>query len=131
MPDPKGPPPLTGAAAEQQLRRLTRRSFVRGAAAALAGLGAWQWLSTSASEDGVPWPLRRVLRFNERLAEGLGSPGGVAPTFPAEDLRGPARANGLVGLADTIVLAHLGGSTLPVELVERLGTEVLPRLSSD
>ena len=46
MPDSKGMPPLTGAAAEQQLRRLTRRSFVTGAAAALAGFGAWHWLRT-------------------------------------------------------------------------------------
>jgi hypothetical protein len=98
MPDPKGPPALTGAAAEQQMSRLTRRGFVTGGAAALAGLGAWRWLTTAAPEDGVPWPLRRILRFNERLAEALGSPHGLAPTFPAEGLRGPARANGLIGL---------------------------------
>src|SRR5262249_6586815 len=98
MPDPKGPPSLTGAAAEQRMRRLTRRSFVTGAAAALAGLGAWGWLTTATPEDGVPWPLRRVLRFNERLAEGLGAPHRLAPTFSAESVRGPARTNGLVGL---------------------------------
>jgi DMSO/TMAO reductase YedYZ molybdopterin-dependent catalytic subunit len=99
MPDPKGLPPLTGAAAEQQMRRHTRRSFVTGAGAALAGLGACRWLTTATPEDGVPWPLRRVLRFNERLAEGLGSPHGLAPTFPAESVRGRARTNGLIGLA--------------------------------
>jgi DMSO/TMAO reductase YedYZ molybdopterin-dependent catalytic subunit len=102
MPDPKGSPPLTGDGAEQQLRRLTRRGFFTGAAAALAGFGAWRWLTTAALEDGVPWPLRRVLRFNERLAEGLGSPNGLAPTFPAENVRGPARINGLVGLDDDV-----------------------------
>src|SRR5262249_40557952 len=102
MPDPKRPPPLTGEAAERQMRRLTRRSFVTGAAAALAGLGAWRWLSTATADDGVPWPLRRVLRFNQRLAEGLGSPHGLAPTFPAANLRGPARTNGLVGLDDEV-----------------------------
>jgi hypothetical protein len=98
MPDPKGPPPLTGGAAEQQMRRLTRRGFITGGTAALTGLGAWRWLTTASPEDGVPWPLRRVLRFNERLAEVLGSPHGLAPTFPTEGLRGPARANGLIGL---------------------------------
>jgi DMSO/TMAO reductase YedYZ molybdopterin-dependent catalytic subunit len=102
MPDPKGPPPLTGAAAEQQMRRLTRRSVITGAAAALTGFGAWRWLTTATPEDGVPWPLRRVLRFNERLAEGLGSPHRLALTFPAVRVRGPARTNGLVGLADEI-----------------------------
>jgi hypothetical protein len=102
MSEAKGPSPLTGAAAERELRRLTRRSFVTGTVAALAGLGAWRWLTTSAAEDGVPWPLRRVLRFNERLAEGLGSPHGLAPTFPAARVRGPARTNGLVGLAGDV-----------------------------
>jgi DMSO/TMAO reductase YedYZ molybdopterin-dependent catalytic subunit len=80
------------------MRYLTRRSFATGAVAALAGLGAWRWLTTAAPEDGVPWPLRRVLRFNERLAGSFGSPRGLAPTFPAENVRGPARVNGLVGL---------------------------------
>src|SRR5262249_8479206 len=99
MPDPKGLPPLTGAAAEQQMRRLTRRSFLTGAAAALAGLGGWRWLTTAAPEDGLPWPLRRVLRFNEDLVRALSSPARLAPTFPAESVRGPARTNGLIGLA--------------------------------
>jgi DMSO/TMAO reductase YedYZ molybdopterin-dependent catalytic subunit len=102
MPDPKEPPPLAGAVAEQQMRRLTRRSFVTGAAAALAGLGAWRWLTTATTEDGVPWPLRRVLRFNEGLAEGFGSPRGLAPTFPPEKVQGPARTNGLIGLANEV-----------------------------
>src|SRR5262249_17335899 len=102
MADPKGAPPLTGLAAEQQMRRLTRRSFITGAAAALAGLGAWRWVTAATPEDGVPWPLRRVLRVNERLAEGLGAPHRLAPTFLAEGVRGPARTNGLIGLAGEV-----------------------------
>jgi DMSO/TMAO reductase YedYZ molybdopterin-dependent catalytic subunit len=81
------------------MRRLTRRSFVTGAVAGLAGLGAWRWLTTASLEDGQPWPLRRVLRFNERLAEGLGAPRRLAPTFPDERVQGPARTNGLIGLS--------------------------------
>ena len=100
MPDPKTP--LTGAAAEQEIRRLTRRSFTTGAVAALAGLGAWRWLTTATPEDGIPWPLRRVLRFNEWLAEGAYSPNRLAPTFPAASVRGPARTNGLIGLAGDV-----------------------------
>jgi DMSO/TMAO reductase YedYZ molybdopterin-dependent catalytic subunit len=102
MPDPKRPPLLSGADAEQKMRRLTRRSFLTGAAAALVGLGAWRWVATAPPEDDVPWPLRRVLRFNERLTQGLGSPRGLAPVFPAEDLRGTARTNGLIGLEDEV-----------------------------
>jgi DMSO/TMAO reductase YedYZ molybdopterin-dependent catalytic subunit len=97
MSDPKGL--LTGPAAEQEMRRLTRRSFVVGAGAALAGLGAWRWLTTAAPEGRTPWPLRRLLRFNERLAERLGSPAGLAPTFLDRDVSGPARVNGEVGLS--------------------------------
>ena len=123
MPDAKGPPPLTGAAAEQQMRRLTRRGFVTGAAAALAGLGAWRWLTTAATEDSVPWPLRRFLRFNQGLAETLGSPRGLAPTFPAESIQGPARTNGLVGLANEVASA---GWQVRVEHEGRRGGVSIP-----
>jgi DMSO/TMAO reductase YedYZ molybdopterin-dependent catalytic subunit len=105
MPDPNELPPLTGVTAEQQMRRLTRRSFVTGAVAALAGLGAWRWLTTATEEDGVPWPLRRGLRFNQGLAEALGAPQQLAPTFPAESVQGPARTNGLIGLTNEVAAA--------------------------
>ena len=38
---------------EAELRRLTRRSFATGAAAALAGGSALAWLATRSTEDGV------------------------------------------------------------------------------
>jgi DMSO/TMAO reductase YedYZ molybdopterin-dependent catalytic subunit len=88
------------------MRQLTRRSFVTGAAAALAGLGAWRWLATATAEDGVPWPLRRVLRFNQGLAEALGAPHQLAPTFPADSVQGPPRTNGLIGLAAEVESAR-------------------------
>jgi DMSO/TMAO reductase YedYZ molybdopterin-dependent catalytic subunit len=115
------------------MRRLTRRSFMTGAAAALAGLGAWRWLSSAAPEDGAPWPLRRVLRFNERLAEGLGSPRGLAPTFPTASLRGPARTNGLIGLDDKVdgdgwhvIVEHKGRG--PGRTIRLRDIQALPRL---
>jgi DMSO/TMAO reductase YedYZ molybdopterin-dependent catalytic subunit len=80
------------------MRRLTRRSFLTGAGAALAGLSAWRWLTTAADEEALPWPLRRVLGFNQGLAEALGAPYRLAPTFPPESVQGPARTNGLIGL---------------------------------
>ncbi len=123
MPDPKKPPPLEGVAAEQRMRRLTRRSFVTGGVAALAGLAAWRWLSAATPEDGVPWPLRRVLRFNQGLVEGLGSPHGLAPTFSAESVRGPARINGLVGLADEV---EDSGWRLTVQHEERGTVQSIP-----
>lgn len=102
MPDSKNAPSLEGIPAEQHMRRLTRRSFVTSGATALVGLGAWRWLGAAAPEDGIPWPLRRVLRFDQNLVESLGSPHGLAPTFSAESVQGRARVNGLVGLADEV-----------------------------
>jgi DMSO/TMAO reductase YedYZ molybdopterin-dependent catalytic subunit len=132
MPDPKKLSPLADGTAEQQMRRLTRRGFVTGAAAALAGLGAWRWLASATPEDGVPWPLRRVLRFNEGLAEGFGSPHALVPTFPPEGVQGQARTNGMIGLGNE------GGSAgwqLRVEHSGRAGQTIrlrdvreLPRL---
>jgi DMSO/TMAO reductase YedYZ molybdopterin-dependent catalytic subunit len=132
MPEPAKAPPLEGAAAEQHMRRLTRRTFITGGLAALAGLGAWRWLTTATPEDGVPWPLRHVLRFNEGLVEGFGSPHGLAPTFPAESVQGAARINGLVGLADVVEAAgwqlnvqHEGRGAQSIPLRD---VQALPRL---
>ncbi len=102
MRDPKEPSPLTGAVAEQEMRRLTRRGLVTGAVAALAGLGVWRWLWTTTAEDGVPWPLRRVLRFNQGVAEAAYSSGRLAPTFADDSITGPPRTNGLIGLSGEV-----------------------------
>jgi DMSO/TMAO reductase YedYZ molybdopterin-dependent catalytic subunit len=98
-------PELTGAAAEQAMRRMSRRSFGVGAVAAAAGLGGWGWLTAATPEDGLPWPLRRILRMNQRLAEGYSSPRHLAPTFPRAVVQGPPRTNGLVGLSDEAQVA--------------------------
>ena len=49
-------PLLTGPAAEREIRRLTRRSFLTGAGAALAGFGTWRWLTTTTLEDDLNRP---------------------------------------------------------------------------
>ena len=84
---------------EREIRRRTRRSFLIGGAAALAGAGAWEWLRTRPEDDGLIWPLRRVLRANEKIARSYFSEGHLARTFdPAE--AGMPRANGDEGLSD-------------------------------
>jgi DMSO/TMAO reductase YedYZ molybdopterin-dependent catalytic subunit len=87
------------------MRRITRRSFAVGAVAALAGVGAWKWLSGATPEDNLPWPLRRFLRFNQALGEGYYSTKHLAPTFPASSVAGTLRTNGLVGLANEVETA--------------------------
>jgi DMSO/TMAO reductase YedYZ molybdopterin-dependent catalytic subunit len=82
---------------DREIRRRTRRSFLIGGAAALAGAGAWEWLRTRPEEDGLIWPLRRVLGVNEKIARAWFSEGRLARTFdPAES--GMPRANGDEGL---------------------------------
>lgn len=130
MPEPKQPAPVALSTADLQMRRLTRRSLIVGGAAALAGLGSWRWLTTAAPEDGVPWPLRRALRLNQRLAEQWAPPRGLAPVFPAGAVQGPARTNGLVGLANAVETAgwelrvrHEGrgdGQPIPLRQVQKL-----------
>jgi hypothetical protein len=88
--------------AERDMRRLSRRSFLIGGVAALAGLGAWRGLSKASLDAGTPWPLRRVLQFNQRLAEGYFSASRLAPTFPEELAQDPARTNGMVGLTGAV-----------------------------
>jgi DMSO/TMAO reductase YedYZ molybdopterin-dependent catalytic subunit len=101
--DLRDPAPLTGSAAERAMRRLTRRSFAVGAVAALAGAGALRWLGAAAPEDGLAWPLRRFLGFNQSLAESAYSPDRLAPTFAGAAVQDPARVNGMVGLAGEVI----------------------------
>lgn len=84
---------------EQTMRRMTRRSFAWGAAASLVGAAGWTWLRTSSMEDGIPWPLRRMLMMNERLSRAYYSHSRLAPNFPLAAARAP-RVNGLLGLSD-------------------------------
>ena len=104
------------------MRRLTRRSFMVGAGATLAGLGAWRWLTTATPDDGVPWPLRRMLGCNEDFAQGLGGPRRLAPTFPADHVLGLPRTNGQIGLAGAIDRAAW---QLQVHHENRGGTQTL------
>jgi DMSO/TMAO reductase YedYZ molybdopterin-dependent catalytic subunit len=103
--------PSSDAQIEREIQRLTRRSFALGAAGAMAGLAGWIWLRTAGREGGLPWPLRRTLELNERLAEACFSSARLAPTFPREQAREP-RFNGMIGLMKKFdVLA--GGDELP------------------
>ncbi|MCI0348672.1 MAG: hypothetical protein L0Z53_04535, partial [Acidobacteriales bacterium] len=91
--DPGKTPVAPSADIDAEISRLTRRSFATGAAAALLGGGAVGWVATRSDEDGIPWPLRRVLRFNERVAQGIYSPQRLAPEFTRELATEP-RVNG-------------------------------------
>jgi DMSO/TMAO reductase YedYZ molybdopterin-dependent catalytic subunit len=95
------PPPPEEEGLEPRLRRLSRRGFAYAGAAALTGLAGWRWLVTRSEEDGLPWPFRRVLGLNERLARTTFSAGRLAPEFRRSAARQP-RVNGQIGLDPTI-----------------------------
>ncbi len=94
-------PDRTPVASEEEvalrIRRKTRRSFLVGGLSALAGLAGWRWMATRSAEGDIPWPLRRVLQFNERLARGYFRESHVAPTFSRSLAREP-RVNGTEGM---------------------------------
>jgi len=97
-------PPAREADVRWQLRRMTRRSFATGGvAAAIGGAGLW-WLKSASTDNGIPWPLRRMLQFNEQLAQAYFDSGRLAPTFEVSLAREP-RVNGHYGIRDEIDLA--------------------------
>jgi DMSO/TMAO reductase YedYZ molybdopterin-dependent catalytic subunit len=65
--------------------------------ASLTGFAGWRWLVSRSEEGGLPWPLRRVLEFNERLAQGAFRASRRSPEFPRSAARMP-RVNGTIGL---------------------------------
>lgn len=91
--------------AEVQIRQMTRRSFATGAAAAAAGLAGYSWLRwfahDPAVDDHLPWPLRRVLEWNERVARQVLGNERSAPEFAAVRAREP-KVNGHQGLAGVV-----------------------------
>jgi DMSO/TMAO reductase YedYZ molybdopterin-dependent catalytic subunit len=95
------PPHPAGEGLEPRLRRLSRRGFALGGAEALTGLAGWRWLVTRSEEDGLPWPFRRVLGLNERLARAAFRETRTAPEFPRGAAREP-RVNGRIGIDPTI-----------------------------
>jgi DMSO/TMAO reductase YedYZ molybdopterin-dependent catalytic subunit len=79
------------------MRGKSRRGFLIMGISATAGFAGWTWLTTRPELGGLPYPLRRALEFNERIAESYFKAARLAPTFPREMAREP-RVNGGEGL---------------------------------
>ena len=112
MSPPSGPDPaptdrLEGDPDEidRELERLSRRGFTVAGAAGLATLAGWQWLRTRTAEGGMPWPLRRVIRLDERIARATYSPRRLAPMFPDASLAA-LRINGSIGMDGPLDVAR-------------------------
>ena len=84
--------------AERRIRGMSRRGFLWGAAAVAGVWGGLEWLGTRRPDQGIPWPLRRVLDVNENLSQDLFSGARLAPEFP-KSLADVPRPNGDYGVA--------------------------------
>ena len=118
---------------EEAMKKMSRRSFLWGALAVGSTYGGVRWLNSRRTEEGIPWPLRRVLQFNEEIARDLSRPYRLAPTFALARVD-PARANGDVGLGDdfdasewTLQVEGLAGDE-PMREVTLAQIKKLPRV---
>lgn len=82
---------------DRTMSRRSRRAFIVGGVAALAGIGGWRWLTTRERADGIPWPLRDMLRTNEGIAEAYFDDTHLSRTYP-ESMASMPRVNGDIGL---------------------------------
>jgi len=89
----------TDETVRRELARRSRRGFLVGGAAVLGTFAGWEWLRSRPEEDGIPWPLRRSLQFDEKVARAYFSDARTVPTFQGTGAELP-RTNGDVGLGE-------------------------------
>jgi DMSO/TMAO reductase YedYZ molybdopterin-dependent catalytic subunit len=84
---------------QRELGKKTRRGFLIGGVAALAGYGGYEWVRKSREEDNVAWPQRRVLEVNGKLANAYFSNRNLMPTYSSDRVT-YLKPNGEYGLDD-------------------------------
>lgn len=82
---------------EKEISSRTRRSFLVGGIAAVAGFGAWEWIRKSAPVEGVQGSLRHAEELDDKFSHVLFSGSRLAKTFDASEI-GEAQVNGDEGL---------------------------------
>jgi DMSO/TMAO reductase YedYZ molybdopterin-dependent catalytic subunit len=88
---------LPDADAQRELRRRTRRDFLIGGVAAAGAIGGYKWITSARREKDLPWPQRRVLALNRRLAEGYVSDSHLMPTYSLDRVE-YLKVNGDIGV---------------------------------
>jgi hypothetical protein len=92
--------PLSDDEAKRRMSAMSRRGFLVGGVAALAGVLGWRWMSDE-TKSGL---LRRTFEFNERVSQFFYRPARLAPEFPLASVS-PERVNGMEGLGDDLDIA--------------------------
>ena len=111
----------------------SRRAFLTMGVGAAAGYGGWAWLRSRSPEGGVQWPLRGILRGNEKVAETYFRDGHRSPEFALSQVDANARKNGDVGLGEDFepakwVLNVLGSAAAEPRQVTMAQIRELPRV---
>jgi DMSO/TMAO reductase YedYZ molybdopterin-dependent catalytic subunit len=85
----------------REIMRRSRRGFVTLGVGLLAGAGAWNYVRRRPQDGQLPAPIRRVLKWNEKLTSRLLRDAHMAPEFPVSRIENPP-PNGNIGLSDDI-----------------------------
>jgi DMSO/TMAO reductase YedYZ molybdopterin-dependent catalytic subunit len=85
--------------AEARLKRLTRRGFILGGVAAIAGVGTYKSITGAGRVGHVPWPERAVLNLNGQIAQAYLSHSHLMPTYSPDQV-GQQKENGYLGMDD-------------------------------
>jgi DMSO/TMAO reductase YedYZ molybdopterin-dependent catalytic subunit len=85
--------------ATKELGRRSRRDFLIGGLAAVGAVGAYEWITRAKEENGVPWPQRRALEFNGKLAHGYLDNSHFMTTYSPAEV-GRLKANGDIGMEE-------------------------------
>lgn len=106
-----------------EYRRRSRRSFLTGGAAALAGFAGWRGVQGSEADFRIPGVLRNVHEANESIWSALFRDDHLAREFPISQAS-ILRVNGLHGIRDEIDLDAWEMTVLGPD-GEQLGTHTL------
>ena len=91
----------------RMLQARTRRSFLIGGAAALAGAGLYEALYRAKAVNQLQWPLRKALEVNRTLTAALFRQRVLAPTYQASEVTG-LRVNGDFGVDTNLIESSWG-----------------------
>lgn len=138
LPATPGVPVMAQAAndeVEKQMRGMSRRSFLWAAVAIGAGFTGRQWLISRRTDNGIPWPFRRVLETNEQLARDYFKTARLVPTFTVAQADPDPRTNGDIGLGDDfdpatwkLTVEGLADANAPTKTLTLKDIKALPKV---
>lgn len=75
------------------------RSLAVGLLTSALVFGFYAWVRVQPEEDGIAWPLRKVLQWNEKIGRVFFNPRKLSKEYEVSDAQMP-RVNGLIGMDD-------------------------------